>query len=401
MRLCFKNFKEVPEWNTYYPSLSEATTEQDKFYNYWLDHLEKGNLIDIKGNLSYIFAYLYSVIKRFIKDKDINRLLKCFEKVNMGYSEYEKIRDYLVYWTSDAYQFLCDYDKAWEVRKEAWKFGKGKELDVSDFMNFRSKCKDTSINGQDLMRMLGSDNSLTEFGKNYQEQVANLSTIFLNDFYKEHGKNLIEYFCRQFDFSNLTEDDFLRLKEFYPNEKDFFFWREMYDRKEYPYVYGHYLFGGVPLSTPYIECEAIPYIITVASTNEAKRILRESENTLREEKNLPKVGEGWISETELFYKLCEEFPNEKIVHHGRPTWLSPQHIDIYFPMRNIAIEYQGSQHQNPVEYFGGEKAFEEQQKLDRRKKRLCERYECKLIYIYEEYNFEDIKQKIKDMLIDY
>ena len=59
--------------------------------------------------------------------------------------------------------------------------------------------------------------------------------------------------------------------------------------------------------------------------------------------------------TELYYKIKETFPNEKVVHHGKPSWLGQQHLDIYFPYKNIAIEYQGLQHQEPVEFFGGKK----------------------------------------------
>jgi hypothetical protein len=97
-------------------------------------------------------------------------------------------------------------------------------------------------------------------------------------------------------------------------KKTSFFWKEIYGRDgkmKYPYTYGYGLFGGALVTQPWIKCEAIPYIINGALTNNGKRILRECENTLREEKDFPKVGEGWISETELFYKLCDEFPNEK------------------------------------------------------------------------------------------
>ncbi len=307
----FEPFGEVPEWNTDYPSLSEATPEQKKFYNLWLKQFEKGAFIDIKGNISYVFVYLYSVIERFIRDKNINYILGCFEQVKNGYSKYQKIRDCLTHWTFEACLYINDYDKAWEV-------GKGKHLKVSDIINFRAKCRDTSIDGQDLLCILGSNNGLTKFGKNHQEQIAKLASIFLNDFHKEHGKNLIEYFCRQFDFSNLTEDNFSQLKEFYPTEKEFFLWKKIHEsnKERDHYTYRHYplggepkpnflatksallqgyLLGGVPGSgasvscKPWIECESIPCIITVALTNEGKRILRECENTVREEKIFPKL----------------------------------------------------------------------------------------------------------------
>ena len=103
----------------------------------------------------------------------------------------------------------------------------------------------------------------------------------------------------------------------------------------------------------------VPKIIFEALMNEIKRILRESENIYREEKDIPKVGEGWVSETELYHKIKEAFPNEEVIHHGRPSWLNRQHLDIYFPKRNIGIEYQGEQHDSPIDFFGGEEGLKE------------------------------------------
>ena len=45
------------------------------------------------------------------------------------------------------------------------------------------------------------------------------------------------------------------------------------------------------------------------------------------------------------------------MQHGRPNWLGRQHFDVGFQEENIAVEYQGAQHDKPVDYFGGEKAF--------------------------------------------
>ena len=60
----------VPEWNGYYPNLN-FTIEQKEFYNKWLIEFNQGNYIDIEGNLSYIFSYMYDIINQFIKNKDI------------------------------------------------------------------------------------------------------------------------------------------------------------------------------------------------------------------------------------------------------------------------------------------------------------------------------------------
>ena len=98
---------------------------------------------------------------------------------------------------------------------------------------------------------------------------------------------------------------------------------------------------------------------------------REAENSVREEMNLPRVGEGWIGETELFYALLNALPDTEVVQHARPKWLGRQHLDVFIPAYSVAFEYQGLQHDQPVEFFGGQEAFEQTQKRDAEKKRKC------------------------------
>ena len=125
-----------------------------------------------------------------------------------------------------------------------------------------------------------------------------------------------------------------------------------------------------------------------------KSVRRVITNELRVARNLPKVGEGWISETKLFYDITKVFPELEVKHHGNPHWLGRQHFDIYFPDLNIAIEYQGTQHQKPVEYFGGEEAFVKGKERDERKKKLCDENGCKLFYVYPD---DDTKKFIKEL----
>ncbi len=56
--------------------------------------------------------------------------------------------------------------------------------------------------------------------------------------------------------------------------------------------------------------------------------------------------------------------------------------------RQTNVEYQGQQHYEPIEYFGGEKAFERQKERDLEKKKFCEENNIELIII--PYNNESI-----------
>ena len=55
--------------------------------------------------------------------------------------------------------------------------------------------------------------------------------------------------------------------------------------------------------------------------------------------------------------------------------------DFYLPKFNVLIEYNGIQHYEPVEYFGGERQFKIQQEHDKRKRKYAEDNKIKLIEI--------------------
>ena len=70
-------------------------------------------------------------------------------------------------------------------------------------------------------------------------------------------------------------------------------------------------------------------------------------------------------------------------------------FDFYLTEYNICIEYDGKQYYEPVEYFGGEKAFKETKKRDATKNNYCQNNDIKLIRIpYWEFdNIENILEK--------
>lgn len=119
------------------------------------------------------------------------------------------------------------------------------------------------------------------------------------------------------------------------------------------------------------------------------------QNEFRVSRGLPKIGEGWISETDLYYKLKQHFKAVNVIHHGKPKWLGRQHVDIWLPAYNIGIEYQGQQHDRPVEYFGGELSFEENKKRDERKRMLFKENNANLIEVREGFDFEKLCDEIR------
>lgn len=122
---------------------------------------------------------------------------------------------------------------------------------------------------------------------------------------------------------------------------------------------------------------------------------KDIENIIREEKTIPKIGEGWLSETLLYYTLKETFNNYTVIHHVSPKWLGLQHLDVFISELNIAIEYQGKQHTEPIAFFGGEEAFLKNLERDMRKMKLCEENNIKLFYVYPETDINKFIEQLK------
>ena len=131
---------------------------------------------------------------------------------------------------------------------------------------------------------------------------------------------------------------------------------------------------------------------------QVSKIFRDAENSYRELIGAKRIGEGWISETELFYLIKQEFKEEEVIHHGKPSWLGRQHIDIWLPIHQIGIEYQGLQHDEPIDFFGGQEAFIKGQERDRKKKRLFKKNKAYLIEVRQNYNEEILFKNIRTII---
>lgn len=67
--------------------------------------------------------------------------------------------------------------------------------------------------------------------------------------------------------------------------------------------------------------------------------------------------------------------------------------DFYLPKYNLLIEYQGKQHYEPIEYFGGEAQFEIQQEHDKRKRNYAKLHNINLLEIWY-YDIDNIEKNI-------
>jgi hypothetical protein len=100
-------------------------------------------------------------------------------------------------------------------------------------------------------------------------------------------------------------------------------------------------------------------------------------------------------------QIKEYLTNNKIdfIHQKRFSdcrHIRPLPFDFYLQEFNLCIEYQGIQHFEPINYYGGLKNFLEQQNRDKIKKNYCENNKIELCYIKYD---EDVNDRLNKILL--
>lgn len=85
----------------------------------------------------------------------------------------------------------------------------------------------------------------------------------------------------------------------------------------------------------------------------------------------------WGNEYHLFLLISKYVHNATYQYHCE--WLGKQSYDIYLEQYRTAIEYQGKQHYEAVELFGGDEGLQDNKERDKRKKMLSEEHGIKLL----------------------
>lgn len=102
-----------------------------------------------------------------------------------------------------------------------------------------------------------------------------------------------------------------------------------------------------------------------------------AENAFRRDRSIPEIGRGWVSEVALLDLIRTIWPSAQ--HQWRPGFLGKQSVDIYVTDINLAIEYQGQQHYEPVALFGGEEGLRTTMARDARKRALLAAHGVSLV----------------------
>lgn len=100
------------------------------------------------------------------------------------------------------------------------------------------------------------------------------------------------------------------------------------------------------------------------------------------------------NQTKLFEKLSDTFKELNFDYEIGVKWLEGQRFDIYNKEFNFAVEYDGLQHYEPVEHFGGEPYFKVIQERDNLKNTKCAANKCKLFRVKFNYTDEDYQELV-------
>lgn len=126
-----------------------------------------------------------------------------------------------------------------------------------------------------------------------------------------------------------------------------------------------------------------------------KKNLRSIENKIRINKGHNIVG-SLYNESLLFKLIQNAFPHYEVISQYSPDWLGRQRIDIFIKELNIAIEYNGKQHYEPVMYFGGKEGYLKTILRDNIKKKKCNKNGCKLIEVKYDEDLYKMVERLKN-----
>ncbi len=335
----------APYWEHTYcystSDLSSATPEQLAFYKYYRESFLNGVFVDTEGYSNYEFILLYDLLGLYENSNDLHRLQNQFESLARHYPRVQPYSARILY---EIFMKNGEYEHAWEIKKSLG-------ATLTDVYEFELRLGRRLLDHQ-LLTLLAGSLHLTSFGQKHLTEISPLSEIILKKFEEENGASFFEKF-----------------------------------------------FGrDAPLKALQTETSPFAAFDQEKPLAQLKLFLRQAEDLYRESIGMPKIGEGWISETELFYEITKAFPQYEVVHHARPKWLGRQHLDIYLPDVNIGIEYQGEQHFTAIDIFGGEEGLLRTLERDETKRKKCLENQCVLIYVKQDDVLEDVIREIQRTL---
>ncbi len=385
----------VPTWVRGRAAGNAPEAEREQFRQHFTAAADQGKYLDVQGNWSYVQDYASYVVDISRKANDREMLVSKLEEVRQACPEYQFVQVSIIHRLFEFLWSQDDFERAWQYKRRTviW---------PRDVLDIRNKCSDTRLDGSDVLAIPGAKPTLTAFGIKQLDNVREELTMMCNELHNKCQKNFITDFCSRFDMFSLRSADFEMLREICPDDSEFERLRKLYgDGPDDPEDFRDCYKGGVRNRTPlfvfdpkrrhktFVRETMIPPVVDHVLCRVVMNLVREAECQLRRRQGVPPIGEGWASETALFYAIQQAFPDVEVIRHWRAPWLGVQHLDIFIPTFRVAVEYQGAQHFAPIDHFGGHDAFMATQARDRRKAKHCQERGVKLIYALPDTPFKN------------
>lgn len=99
---------------------------------------------------------------------------------------------------------------------------------------------------------------------------------------------------------------------------------------------------------------------------------------------------NWLNKNNISYESQKRFDNCRNKN--------PLPFDFYLPHYNVCVEYNGIQHYEPIDYFGGQKKFENQILRDNIKREYCKKNNIYLFEIPYYSNLDDELVKLHEII---
>mgnify|MGYP000645730718 CR=1 FL=1 len=359
--------EEIPIWTHKYvysyQGLKECNLEQKQFYKEFKKQFFDNIFIDLNGNDNYVFILFYDLLENH--NSSINELIIHFENLE---KYYPKTKGYTKPAIIQELESNNDFNKAWEL------IYSNEYIGIETIIKYESKLNQQLLDGEIITKLVGFSH-LTEFGQNNIQDIKSFVTIEKQKYLLNKGKAFFDIFLK-----NGKPHKLEYYQDLFISSAEYKYYKSIDDNQR---------------NSNYSSM--IPHVVEKAIFSQCRLIVKKAEDSYRKSIGMPKVGEGWISETELFYKISNYFKEDEVIHHASPKWLGRQHLDIYLPKLNIGIEYQGAQHYEPIEFFGGQEAYEKTVERDKRKKQLCLKHNCTLIYADKGYDINKITSTIEEI----
>lgn len=341
--------QSVPPFKRFFATESDMTADQLAFFRSWRSAWESGTALPVDGSISYLFCYTYGILSRPLEEaaRELGRLSSAYQHSEPYFADYARR------WLADCHVLKGDLAGALAAFPSLT-LGSRASAMADSVLSLRLVAGQTP-RASELLALNGP--SVTTWGRRHLDLV--------------HAWIDAEVPAQ-------TNPSILdRLRE----------WSATAHR--YPYSAFTGSVARTECDVPQFSFSQMPDAIAFV-----RELIREAENTVREEKNIPRVGEGWIAETELYHALRRYFHPLEVIQHARPAWLGRQHLDVFIPSALVAVEYQGQQHDTPVSYFGGEKAWQAVRRRDAKKRRLCKANRVRLIEVRPDYSLVALIEEI-------